>query len=58
MENLDLNISNDSSSDGKMNGKEKEKSEIAYENWVYKITESNKLIKYYLVIIEKIILLF
>ena len=30
-----------------------EKEEICYENWVYKISSSNKLIKYFLVIIDK-----
>ena len=37
----------------KKENKNEEKEEILYENWVYKISSSNKLIKYFLVIINK-----
>ncbi len=61
--NLDFesNSSSDDENDNKKNKKNKkkkenkneEKEEILYGNWVYKISSSNKLIKYFLVIINK-----
>ncbi len=66
MENLNLDVDSDSSSDdeGESKNKKKKKEEeelkknteketTSYENWVYKISTSNKLIKYFLVVIGK-----
>ena len=59
MEKLNLNLDDDSSSDDEPNTssskkkKMKKNNDVSYENWVYKITESNKLIRYYLVVIGK-----
>ncbi len=64
MENLNLDVDSDSSSDDEEenNKKKKEEEELkkneekeptSYENWVYKISSSNKLIKYFLVAIGK-----
>ena len=64
MENLNLDVDSDSSSDDEEenNKKKKEEEELKkneekeptpYENWVYKISSSNKLIKYFLVAIGK-----
>ena len=60
MEKLNLNIDDDSSSDEESNTNSNKKTktpkknnDVSFENWVYKITESNKLIRYYLVVIGK-----
>ena len=60
MEKLNLNLDDDSSSDEESDNNSnrktktpKKKNYVTFENWVYKITESNKLIKYYLVVIGK-----
>ena len=58
MDKLNLNLDDDSSSDDESNNNSSKKkktknNDVSYENWVYKITESNKLIRYYLVVIGK-----
>ena len=59
---LDFDISSDSNSDveedeedndSQQKAEQDKIEEISYENWVYKINESNKIIKYFLVIICK-----